>query len=280
MKTVLFKSIFLFSLAGFLIGCNTGVKKNPENPIQFDSLFFEKSYHFFDDDKNPGCSLQINYVYPVNYSNRDILTLMQQQFVSVFFDDIYKTLTPEEVVEKYTDYFIKTYKDVEQDFKIALENHDMEIDEKWYVNEEFASNKIVYNRNDLLSFVVCKEYYYGGVRGHNYVNRAIDLTTGRRITEDEIFADDYQDDLAKIIIDAIALSNNVEMTELENIGFYNLEEIFPNNNFYVDESGITYTFNEYEIAAYVVGAVSVQISYDNIRHLLRREGPVSKLAFR
>jgi hypothetical protein len=81
-------------------------------------------------------------------------------------------------------------------------------------------------------------------------------------------------------VDAIALSNNVEIAELENIGFFNLDEIYPNNNFYADETGITYTFNEYEIAAYVVGAVSVQIPYENIRHLLRRESPVSELAFR
>ena len=280
MKTVLFKCIFLFSLTGFLIGCNTGAKQISENPIQFDSLFVEKTYHFFNVDTNPKCSLQINFVYPVNYANKEILNLTLQQFVSVFFGDDYKTLTPEEAAEKYADNFIKTYKEIEQDFKVALDNHDMEIDESWYVNEETSSNRIVYNRNDLLSIVVCKEYYYGGAHGgHNYVNRVIDLKTGQRITEDEIFADDYQDDLTKIIIDAIALSNNVEMAELENIGFYNLNEIFPNNNFYADESGITYTFNEYEIAAYVVGAVSVQIPYDNIRHLLRRESPVSKLAF-
>jgi hypothetical protein len=72
----------------------------------------------------------------------------------------------------------------------------------------------------------------------------------------------------------------VEIAELENIGFFNLDEISSNNNFYADEIGITYTFNEYEIAAYVVGPVTIQIPYDKIRHLLRRESPVSDIAFR
>ena len=281
MKTELFKCVFLIGLAGFIIGCNTGVKKISENPIQFDSLFVEKTYHFFDVDTNPKCSLQINYVYPVNYSNTEILSLIQQQFVSVFFGDDIKTLALEEVIKKYVDNFIKTYKEVEQDYKVALENHEMETDDSWYVNDEISSNKIVYNRNNFLSIVVCKEYYYGGAHGgHNYTNRVIDLKTGQRITEDEIFTDDYQDDLAKIIIDAIALSFNIEMAELENIGFYNLDEIFPNNNFYTDDSGITYTYNEYEIAAYVLGPITVQIPYNNIRHLLRRDSPLSEIAFR
>ena len=281
MKAILFKCTFLFSLAGLLIGCNTEAKKFSENDIQFDSLFVEKTFRFFDEETSPKCSLQINFVYPVNFSNKDILKQIQIQFVSDFFGDHYAGLTPDEAAENYTDNFINTCQEVENNFKTELENHDMDIEEMWYVIEESTTNKILFNRSNLLSFVVSKTYYFGGAHGgHNYENRVIDLKTGRRITEDTIFADDYQDDLTKIIIDAIALSNNVEIAELENIGFFNLDEIYPNNNFYADETGLTYTYNEYEIAAYVVGAVSVQIPYEKIRHLLRRESPVSDLAFR
>jgi hypothetical protein len=125
------------------------------------------------------------------------------------------------------------------------------------------------------------EYYKGGAHNaHQYTNRVVDLRTGRRITENEIFVDDYQDALAKIIIDGIALANNVEVPELENIGFFDINEIYPNRNFHIDETGITYTFNEYEIAAYVVGPVSVKIPYEKIGHLLRRESPVSHIVFR
>jgi hypothetical protein len=281
MKAIIFKCSILFSLAGLLIGCNTEAKKISENDIQFDSIFIEKTYHFFNVDTNPKCSLQINFVFPVNYSNKDVLRLIQQQFVSDFFGDFYTDMAPDEAAAKYADIFIETYKKEENEFKIELDNHDMEIDELWYANDESATAHILFNCNDLLSFVVCKEYFYGGAHGgHNYVNRVIDLKTGRCITEDVIFIDDYQDDLTKIIIDAIALSNNVEVAELENVGFFNLDEIYPNNNFYADETGITYTYNEYEIAAYVVGPVSVQIPYDKIRHLLRRDSPLSELAFR
>jgi hypothetical protein len=281
MKAILCKGIFLLCLAGLLTGCNTEVKRIAKNDIQFDSLFVEKTYHFFDVETNPVCSLQINFVYPANYADKDILKQIQQQFVSDFFGEQYATLSLEDAVETYTNNFIKTCEEMESNFKIEMENHDMEMDEMWYVHEESATDTIVFNCNDLLSFVVSKEYYLGGAHGgHNYVNRVIDLKTGQRITEAIIFTDDYQDDLTKIIIDAIALSNNVEISELENIGFFNLDEIVPNNNFYIDDTGITYIYNEYEIAAYVVGPVLVQIPYDKIRHLLRVESPVSGLAFR
>ena len=250
MKTILVKCIFLFSLTGLLIGCNTESKRISENNIQFDSLFVEKTYHMFEVATNPGCSLQINFIFPVNYSNRDTLILMQQQFVSDFFGSDYASLPPNEAAERYADSFISAYKEVEDEFKIEQEHHDMEIEEMWYVHDETATNKILFNRNDLLSFVVHKSLYFGGAHGgQSITNRTLHIITGQRIMESEIFIDDYSDDLTKIIIDAIALSNNVEIDELENIGFFNLEEIHPNNNFYVDEIGITYTYNEYEIAA-------------------------------
>ena len=47
----------------------------------------------------------------------------------------------------------------------------------------------------------------------------------------------------------------------------------------MDEIGITYTFNEYEIATYIVGVTSVRIPYEKIRHLLRKESPIAHIAF-
>ena len=64
--------------------------------------------------------------------------------------------------------------------------------------------------------------------------------------------------------------------ELENIGYFSIEEIFPNGNFLIDEKGITYTFNEYEIAAYVVGPTHVCIPFEEISYLLKGDSPISK----
>jgi hypothetical protein len=154
------------------------------------------------------------------------------------------------------------------------------VNESWFSVEEAISNQILYNQNDIISLVSSKYGYYGGAHGsHQLNNRVIALKTGLQISENEIFVEDYQADLAKIIVDAIALSNNVEIAELEEIGFFNVEEIYPNRNFYVDETGITYTFNEYEIAAYVVGPVTVHIPYEKIGHLMQKTGPVASIAF-
>jgi hypothetical protein len=262
-------------------GCNSGGSGVSENNIRFDSLLVEKTYHLLEVETNPKCSLQIKFVFPTDYANREVLGLVQQQFVAGFFGDEYVSLPPKEAAEKYAADYINAYKAEETNFKLERENHDFEPLESWYSYNETSNNQIVYNQKDLLSCVVFMEYFKGGAHNaHQYTNRTIDLRTGQRITENEIFIDDYQVDLAKIIVDEIALVNSVEAAELENIGFFNVAEIYPNKNFYVDATGITYTFNEYEIAAYVVGPVTVTIPYEKIAYLLRRESPISHIVFK
>ncbi len=283
MKIYIVKTFFVWIVAvGLLSACGSDARKVKENDIRFDTIALKESYHIKNIETNPGCSLQINFVFPVEYQNQQVLKAVQQQFVRAFLGDDYMQASPREAVNQYAENYLNDFKKRETDFESDVEEHGSEPNDEWYSSYEILSDSIYYNQNDLLSMVVLKEYDTGGAahNAHHYTNRVIDLRTGERVTEAAVFIEDYQDDLAKIIVDAIALYNNVDkVSDLENIGFFNINEIYPNKNFYVDEVGITYTFNEYEIAAYVVGATSVRIPYEKIRHLLRKESPIAHIAF-
>ncbi len=282
MKIYIVKTFFVWVVAvGLLSACGSDARKVKENDIRFDTMALKESYHIKNIETNPGCSLQINFVFPVEYQNQQVLKAVQQQFVRAFLGDDYMQASPREAVNQYAENYLNDFKKRETDFESDVEEHGSEPNDEWYSSYEILSDSIYYNQNDLLSMVVSKEYDTGGAHNaHHYTNRVIDLKTGERVTEAAVFIEDYQDDLAKIIVDAIALYNNVDkVSDLENIGFFNINEIYPNKNFYVDEVGITYTFNEYEIAAYVVGATSVRIPYEKIRHLLRKESPIAHIAF-
>ncbi len=283
MKIYIVKTFFVWVVAvGLLSACGSDAKKVKENDIRFDTMALKESYHIKNIETNPGCSLQINFVFPVEYQNQQVLKAVQQQFVRAFLGDDYMQSSPREAVNQYAENYLNDFKKRETDFESDVEEHGSEPNDEWYSSYEILSDSIYYNQNDLLSMVVLKEYDTGGAahNAHHYTNRVIDLRTGERVMEAAVFIEDYQDDLAKIIVDAIALYNNVDkVSDLENIGFFNINEIYPNKNFYVDEVGITYTFNEYEIAAYVVGATSVRIPYEKIRHLLRKESPIAHIAF-
>ena len=183
---------------------------------------------------------------------------------------------PTESVEGLTS---KLNKDLEEDYKDDLANADKRPVGAWYSYYEMSSNTIAFNQADIISYTVSFENYTGGAHGaHAYNNHVLNLRTGRPITEEEIFVEDYQDSLARILVDRIARQNNLtDIKELEDIGFFSVDEIYPNGNFLVDEEGITYSFNEYEIAAYVVGVTNVRLPYQDIRHLLKDESPIAHL---
>lgn len=275
------KLVTLFLISIFVGGCNTGTKKTTDNDIKFDSVNVEKTYHLLENPENPNCNLQINFIYPVKYDNQEMLKKLQKQFVLSFFGDNYVTLSPEEAVAKYTEDYLNSYKELEEDFKADLAKDDDTPVGAWYSYYEMSSNDIAYNKNDILSYMVNFENYTGGAHGaHAYNNHVINLKTGDIIKEEDIFIENYEDDLAQILIDRIAKQNNVDNPkELENVGFFSVDEIFPNGNFLVDDYGITYTFNEYEIAAYVVGATNVHLPYEEIQYLLKKDSPIAHLAF-
>lgn len=271
--------IVLFLFALLATGCNTPARQAADNDIRFDSIQVDKTYHLLDNPNNPNCHLQQKFIYPVRFTDQEILKKVQKNFVLSFFGESFEDLAPEEATAKYTEDYLSNYKELEDDFKAELEKKDDRPVGAWFSYMEMSHNEITYNRNDLLSYVVSFENYTGGAHGsHAYTNHVINLKTGDAVTEEDIFVDNFQESLAQILIDRIAKQNKVENAkELENIGFFSIEEIFPNGNFRIDEEGITYTFNEYEIAAYVVGKTEVLLPYAEIRHLLKNESPIDIL---
>lgn len=268
-----------FFVSLFITSCQTGTKQTTKNSVTFDSIQVDKTYHLLDNPENPNCNLQLDFTFPVKTGDKENLQKVQQLFIQSYFGDNYENLSPAEAVAHYTEDYLNAYKELEADYKEDLAKQDESPVGAWYSYYEMSSDDIVYNGNDLLSYTINFENYTGGAHGaHSFTNRVINMKTGKFVTEEEIFIENYQDDLARILIDRIAKENNVENAkDLENIGFFSVEEIYPNGNFLVDENGITYTFNEYEIAAYVVGATQVFLSFEDINYLLKKESPISHL---
>lgn len=271
--------LFLLLLVG-LAGCGPEKKGGAENPVVFDSIRVEKVYHLLDNPDNPNCDLEIKFVYPSGYADKERLAELQRLFVTAYFGESYAGMSPEEATSAYAADYLAAYKDLEGDFKREMARKpDEGAVGAWFSYYEMSYDEIAYNRDGIISYTVSFENYTGGAHGaHAYNNHVIDLSTGKPVTEEEIFVDNYQESLAQVLVDRIAAGNNVEEAkELENIGFFSVDEIFPNGNFLVDDTGITYFFNEYEIAAYAVGCVTVRLPYKEIRHLMRDDSPIRQL---
>lgn len=267
-----------------MTGCKSKTTVGPEteNTIRFDTLFVNKQYHLLGDSTHPYCTLESTFIFPADYKDKLILDKLNRHFVQSFFGEDSDSLTPYEAMEQYEQKYITDYRELENDFiEEAKTTGKKPSQESWYAYFEMSSNEILYNKCNLISYTVSVEYYTGGAHGgHGYNNYVLSLQTGEALEEETIFIPDYQNELAQILVDAIVSANQVtNPEELEKIGYFNTNEIYPNDNFYINEDGITYTFNEYEIAAYHVGKIDVFLPYESIRHLMREKSPVAPLVF-
>ena len=137
MKTHLRESMLALLLIGILAtGCDTGTKKASENDITFDSISVEKTYHLLDNPDNPNCNLEIKFVYPRKYTDKEVLKNLQRQFVSSYFGESYELLSPEEAVRKYTDDYLTAYKDLEEDYKAEVAKSDETPVGSWFSYDE------------------------------------------------------------------------------------------------------------------------------------------------
>jgi hypothetical protein len=291
-KNLIVAGVTVLSVGLWTAGCHPKAKTIVENDIQWDSVRVEKTYHLADKPENPNCNLQISFTYPAGYKDEAILKAVQQEFIRSYFGEPYEGLSPAEAVERYVERYLSDYKELEEDFAEATREHEHEHEHAdhagheahdhsaaagaWFSYIEFSSNEIKYNKNDILCYAVFYESYTGGAHGsHSYMNHIIDLKTGTKITEEDIFEEAYQDALAKLLVEKIAKENQLkDPQELRDMGFFSVEEIYPNGNFSIDDTGITYYFNELEIAAYVVGITSVSLTYDEIKPLLREDAKI------
>ncbi len=268
------------------LSCCSGCKKNVanvDNDITFDSIQIKETYHMFNDTLKPSCNLQINFVFPANCQNKNILKSIQSIFVSKFFGDNFSEKTPQEAIEEYKNQYVEGYKQFEQEFNKnskESESADEELGMSFSYYEN-SHNSIFFNENNILSFSVYFENYTGGAHGsHRLYGYAIDLNTGNLISESDIFCESCYDEIATIIAQKIARQNNVsDVKELENLGYMGLEGMSPNGNFLINKKGITYIFNEYEIAPYVMGRTEVLLPFDEINIYMNKKSPVAKLAF-
>ena len=282
MESIFLKNRTIFLLCLFLPVLLAGCKEkntSDENNIGFNSIEKNAIYHLFNDETNPGCNLDIKFTYPASYGDEKILKELQDKFVVSAFGEKYAGHDPQSALESYAESYVQSYKELEPDFLKEKENFPDENPASWYNYTENRANEVFFNRARILSFINKMENYTGGAHGsHQFINNVIDLATGKWIRENDIFLENFKEPVARLIIDKIVENNQVESAEkLLDIGYFSIDEIQPNGNILVNEQGITYTFNEYEIAAYVIGPTKVLLPYDELSFYLKKESPISHL---
>ena len=276
------KSRFFIIASLLVLGvCATSCLEKKD--IKFDNLEFKERVYLFPeiDTTMPFTNVDIEYKYPVKFKGQKETDLarLQEIFNGTFFNDTsYDSLTPQEALDKYLENYTEVYQELRNQYYEDIDNLEGENQPSWYWYQLQKSNEILFEDESILSYSVQHSDYTGGAHGSfNALYYTIDLNEVRTITEESIFKPNYFKFLTTQIINNLMKQYNVETPDkLMEEGFFDINEIAPNNNFWVNDKGVHYIYNQYEIAPYSMGPIEVTIPYEDIKSIIIPESIAGK----
>ncbi len=288
-------SLVIVSFMGLVSCVNSSQHiENSENGIKYDTISLERTYNLDQREDYPSCNLKINVLFPVEselYNIDNIKQILQSSLIGYEYDGI----TFDDAIEKYAENYIESYKkdadifrnnrpkeDYGEQFDDIFHNdgYHSTLPDIFYSYYESIENAIVFDHYGVLSFQVKQNNSKGGeVSTETVRNYAIDLASGKLIEEEDIFVAGYDIALRPIIQNCLFQQYGVKSVEdLEDLGFFGIDEIIPNKNFLITDSGIIYTFNKGEYSAYQLPSSEIFMPYDYIKSILRQNSAAYKLS--
>lgn len=254
---------------------------NKEKGIKFDNLAIKEQVYLFadNDTTKPFANVEIDFTYPKNYKSKEDLLKLQKIFIGTFFNDMsYDSLSPKEALNAYFDKYTNDYRDLGNQYYEDMGNLEGDNQPSWYWYQLFKSNEILFEDESILSYSVEHYYYEGGAHGSlSAIYYTIDLNNLTTITEENIFKPNFHHLLTERIVENLMKKYDVTTPEdLLNEGFFDINDIAPNNNFWLNNQGVHYIFNQYEIAPYSMGPIEVTIPYQEIQSIIIPESIAGK----
>ena len=241
---------------------------------------FEK-VAYLEDGQESNLTFSIRYAYPVAVNASDeVLAKLQRAVCQMVLGDAFLDMRPQQAIEAYAamkhNEYIQTNLPLLQEW--AIDHEDESFGETLF-NEELIISAApignclpLTNIPSLWSYAMDVYEYTGGAHGNRYLLiQNYNLMTGDAVNEQDLFIDDYYEQLKTLLLEALIAQTDEAETrkDLRRLG-YSVADVVPNENFYVTDEGITYVYNPYEIAPYAMGCIQISLSWDSIRHLLRK----------
>ncbi len=137
----------------------------------------------------------------------------------------------------------------------------------------------IYNRNGVVTFervdVVKKNDKVTSVT-HRYYN--FDVETQTFIDVNRLFRDDAVADVCQLLRQQLLNQNNVSGNEqLNDLGYFNVENIMVTRNFYFDDKGVTWSYLPNELAVEAVGEPKITIPYADLKSALCDDSIIDRL---
>ncbi len=198
--------------------------------------------------------------------------------------DVESDASEEDISDAAIEFMDDDFDSYQEDFDSAYSKAGTEENVKWmnetpaiYQWQTLQNSDVLFNEDYLLSMRMLSFEFTGGAHGnYSYTNSVFSLKTGEQLQLDDLFKTGYQTSLNELA--QLQLMSKYKVGSLQQLnekGFL-LEKGFSiNDNFFIQKTGIGFTFNPYEIASYAMGPVQIIIPWSSLQQLINPNGPLA-----
>jgi hypothetical protein len=246
------------------------IEKYPLGTMSFSAVYLNETAQLFEQKASPRAAIEVSMLNPSDYPLRNVEDSVRVNIYDHFFDTKNPSGKPDSLLLIKKELYFSNYRKSNEDL---YKEGDASFD--W---QKIKEVRILHNEKDVLSLEYFDYGFTGGAHGLSLSNfHVIDLKNGRQILLDEVFRDDYTNDLRDIINSAARKKYRLERNQpLTDAGFF-VAAIDPTSNFYITKDGMGFYYNQYEVAPFALGPIEIFVSYKDLLRILRDESPVHRL---
>ena len=247
--------------------------------LKFDKITLEKSQHLFADESKPQAEVKVDFSFVNEATDEKMKDSINHMLQALVFGENFSTQAPADAVREFTNQYFATYrKDLEPMYRSEMAESGSEPDKVWYSYTREAETKVEYYDKHLLTYRFYMEEFTGGAHPVYFTYfQNIDLRTLKQIELNDLLVGEYDEELTEMLIAQLMQNMGAETKdELEEMGYGTTAEIIPTENFKLTPGGISFLYNIYEIAPYVLGPVEIDLSFEQLDPILNTEYMIVK----
>ncbi len=248
--------------------------ENYDKALAFEIQDINDSLFLFGRKDNPSATLHFSYLKIKNTAKTELQTI-QKIIDKMFFETEKVEQNTETNIRNYKNKYFELYKENE----LGVDSNEVFGQEMNWARENITN--VLYNEKGFLSVEIAFYDMSGGAHPNSAnLYLVFDTKTGKQIGLEDIFVENYSGRLTNIITNLIAekieKSGKAKPEHLTEVGFFD-DLIAPNTNFYINEDGIGFYYNAYEIAPYAMGKTDVFVPFISMSELIKSDSPTKKL---
>jgi hypothetical protein len=220
----------------------------------------------------PKAIIEILILYPEKISDTRIKTAIDQQITRFMFNDPQPVKSVELLMENIVFDFFESYHRYADGIDNIIELPSF----NW---KKTLSMEVIYNSNHLLSLRLRKHAYSGNSQGISIrENHVFDIQSGKQLELKDFLSAGFESQLNQILDNKFRSLNGLKKDEsLRPAGFL-IDQVEYSGNFYINNDGIGFYYNVYEVAPGATGTTELFIPFFELKPILKPGHPFSWIA--